>query len=109
MIQLKDGRQVEVPNTFPKVLKRERRQRQMRSRGQRLMPEFKGKNHYLVGVKAKESAKDKVTGCYLVEDIKIQNKTKTKKTKNKKKLKKKKRSKKITTKWMRGSSQRWRE
>ena len=65
VFQLKERRQVEVPNNSPKVLKREQRQRQMRSRCQREMPKFRGKNHYLVGVKAKGSAKDNVIGCYL--------------------------------------------
>ena len=40
------------------------------------MPELKGKNHYLLGVKAKGSAKDKITGCYLMQDIEIQKKNK---------------------------------
>ena len=43
----------------------------MRSRGQRTMPWFRGKNHYLVGVKTKGSTKDKVAGCYLTQDVGI--------------------------------------
>ena len=88
VIQLKDGRHVEVPHSLSKVLKREQRHRKMRSRGQRTMPEFKDKNHYLVGVKAKGSARDKITGCYLTQDTEIQNKTKTNKAKKNKKIKK---------------------
>ena len=88
VIQLKDERQVEVPNISTKVLRKEQRHRQVRSRGQRTMPELKGKNHYLVGVKARGSTKNKVTGCYLTQDIEIPNKTKTKKIKYHKKIKK---------------------
>ena len=60
----------------------------MSYRGQRTMPNFRGKNHYLVGVKSKGSAKDKITGCYLMQDIEIQNKSKTNKTKSNKNVKK---------------------
>ena len=80
VIQLKDGSKVEIPNNTPREKKRERRHRQMRSRGQRTMPEFRNKSHYLVGVKANDCVKDKVTGCYLTQVIRTNNKKKSPKS-----------------------------
>ena len=57
------------------------------------MPEFEGKNHYLIGVKAKGSAKEKVTWCYLTQDIEIQNKIKINKIEKNKKIEKQKNNK----------------
>ena len=50
LIQLRDGREIPMPNQCPKLMRRERRGKQTRSRGQRTMPEFKNKSHYLIGV-----------------------------------------------------------
>ena len=86
-----------------KMSTRQRRRWQTRSRGHKAILEFRGKNHYLIGVKATENAKDKVTRCYLAHLIEVQsNNKKNNKTKNDKKIKKEKntqkRSKTIVTK-----------
>ena len=60
VIQLKDGREIEIPDSSPIRLKRGRSLRQTRSRGQRVMPEFRNKSHYLVAVIAKDCVKDKI-------------------------------------------------
>ena len=52
------------------------------------MPNFKDKKHYLIGGKARGSAKDKITRCYLMQDIEIQDKTKINKIGKNKKMEK---------------------
>ena len=84
-IQLRDGREVPIQGQTLKILRKERRRKQVRSRGQRVMPEFKNKSHYLIGVQARDCVKDKVTGCYLAQVVRPtakENKTKTKKIEN---------------------------
>ena len=78
-------------------MRRERRGKQTRSRGQRTMPEFRNKSHYLIGVQARDCVKDKITGCYLTQVIGPQSKktkTKTKKIENPENKTKKKKEKK---------------
>ena len=84
-IQLRDGREIPIHGEILKIPRTQRRCKQTRSKGQRVMLEFKNKTHYLMGVQARDCIKDKVTGCYLTQVVRPQStkdKTKTKKIKN---------------------------
>lgn len=80
-IRMWDGKEIDVLHNSPEHEKRRRRQRQAHTKGQRYMPEYKGKTHYLMMVNARECTKNKVTECYLASNTKPTqiNKTKTQK------------------------------
>lgn len=69
-IQLRDGKEIDIPNLFPTVWKRQPRTRQACTKGQRQMREYRSKPHYLMLVDAKDCMKNKILGCYLTQETK---------------------------------------
>ena len=68
-MKLRNGKEIEIPIFYTNHEKIKRRQRQGKTKGQRAMPNLKGKTHYLMKINATDCIKDKVTGCYLAEDV----------------------------------------
>ena len=83
IVQLRDGKEISIPREPIEMQKRRRHQRQTRTKGQRYAPEFHGKQHFLRSSQAKDCVKDKVTGCYLIQEEKPTPKTETKAKRNK--------------------------
>ena len=87
VIQLRDGRQIEVQEETKEMFAEQRKRRQARSKSNKTMAKFRNKTHYLIRVKAAGRTKDKLTGCYLANTIDTQSNNKKKnKTKNHKKI-----------------------
>ena len=83
VIQLRDGKEITIPGEPTELQKRRRCQRQTRTKGQRYAPKYHGKRHFLRSSQAKDCVKDKITGCYLIQEEKPTPNPKTKKDKNK--------------------------
>ena len=83
VVQLRDGKEIIIPREPSELQKRRRRERQTRTKGQRYAPEFRGKQHFLRSSQAKDCVKDKITGCYLIQEEKTTPKTETKTKRNK--------------------------
>ena len=81
-IQFRDGKEIDIPNLFPNMQKRQRRTRQTRTKGQRQRREYQSKPHYLMMVGAKHCVESKITGCYLTQEIKTQENVETKQPQN---------------------------
>ena len=69
-IQLRDGKEIDIPNLLPNMQRRQRRTRQTRTKGQKQRREYLSKSHYLTRVGAKDCVKNKITGCDLAQEIK---------------------------------------
>ena len=52
VIQLRDGRQLEVQGETKDMFAKQRKRKQTRSKGKKTMPKFKNKTQYLMGIGA---------------------------------------------------------
>ena len=64
VIQLRDGRQIEVQEKTKDMFAKQRKRKYARSKGKKTMPKFQNKTHYLMGIKAIGKVKDKLIRCY---------------------------------------------